>query len=221
MNVALRFSNLIFDLDGTLVDSSAGIAASIRYAVAETFPSLVVPSIDRFIGPPIAKMFAQMWPHFAPAELDALVAAFREHYDTHGSAESRLYPRVCETLQVLRELEATMFVLTNKPLRATQNILKQTAVADFFEEIISPDAVDPAFASKTAGAEYLRARHLLEGARTAVIGDGQDDAAAAGACGFTFIFARYGYGAAANEYASAAVASLDSFDEVVPLLKCV
>ncbi len=221
MSAALRFSNLIFDLDGTLVDSSAGIEASIRYAVAGTFPSLVIPPIDRFIGPPIAQMFAQMWPNFVAAELDRLVAAFRQHYDAHGSAESRLYPRVRETLDVLRESGAAMFVLTNKPFRATRNILKQTAIADFFEEIVSPDAVDPSFASKSAGAEYLRERHRLDHARTVVIGDGRDDATAAKECGFAFILARYGYGAAATEETSAAFASLASFEEMVPLLNAI
>lgn len=56
----MPFSTVIFDLDGTLIDSLPGIEASTRHAVAECLPDRVLPSMRELIGPPIASMLGNL-----------------------------------------------------------------------------------------------------------------------------------------------------------------
>jgi len=186
--------NLIFDLDGTLVDSLPGIEASTRFSLSMFSPMKELPPMRSVIGPPIGKMFARLWPDLTAAQLGELVARFRKHYDATGCRLSQLYPGVLDTLQKLKAREDNLFVLTNKPLRASHVILDHLGVLSYFTELVSPDRREPAFLSKTDGARYLVDKYYLDKGSTVLVGDGLDDFAAADACGFVFIEAAYGYG---------------------------
>src|SRR3954471_18542076 len=124
----MAFENFIFDLDGTLVDSVDGIEASVGHALRSCVPDRRSPDLREQIGPPIAKMFARMFPDLESATIEALIAAFRQHYDDQGCRLSRLYPGVTETLAALADRGSAMFVVTNKPLHATRVILQETGV---------------------------------------------------------------------------------------------
>lgn len=112
----MHFESIIFDLDGTLVNSLSGIEASARYAVEKCLPERKLPALRELIGPPIATMLAMLWPDLDQDRLKAVVTAFREHYDVQGCLLSELYPNVAETLDHLRHCGLRLFVLTNKPL---------------------------------------------------------------------------------------------------------
>ena len=210
-----RFRNLIFDLDGTLVDSLPGLEASITCALQQCLPGRVLPPMREHVGPPIAVMLARVYPELSTGELDTVVQAFRSHYNAEGCRTSLLYPGVSETLQQLQQTGASMFVLTNKPSVPTRSILEQTGILGHFRAVVSADSVQPAYASKTAAAQALAAEHELDPGVTVLVGDGADDARAAEACGFAFVLARYGYGSAAAAKVGNAVAAIDSFREIL------
>ena len=213
----MRFRNLIFDLDGTLVDSLPGVESSIRYALQQCHPDRVLPSVREHVGPPIAVMLERMYPELSARELEALVGKFREHYNAEGCRASVLYPEVRETLQELHRRGASLFVLTNKPSLPTRLILEQTGILPYFTDLMSPDRVQPVFPSKSAAAQALADQHQLDAAATVVIGDGIDDANAAQTCGFAFVLARYGYCSAAAGRRQERVAEIDSFREILSL----
>jgi len=195
----MPYSNVIFDLDGTLIDSIRGIEASARYAVDRQAEPRALPPLGAVIGPPVDQMFAQLWPDALPAELERLVHDFRQHYDAQGCLLSQLYPGVSETLKELGGKRIKMFVLTNKPSVASRTILKELGVLDRFTDVLSPDSRQPSFSNKMQGAESLQAKYQLEGLSTLLLGDGLDDFEAASACGFEFAVAAYGYGSAATQ----------------------
>src|SRR5687768_14671313 len=184
-----RWDNIIFDLDGTLVDSLPGIDASARYAVEKCFPGISLPQIRELIGPPIRTIFARLWPERHHEEINALVAEFRRHYDNQGCLLSRLYPGVQETLSHLRDAGVTMFVLTNKLSLSAGIILENARIRQFFLDVMSPDSAEPPYSVKREGATILQARHHLVPKRTLLMGDGVDDLEAAAACGFVFLAA--------------------------------
>lgn len=196
---ATRYVNAIFDLDGTLVDSLPGIEASTRFALERCAPELDLPDLRSLIGPPIASMFARCWPNLPTVKMDALVAAFRQHYDSAGCLMSQLYPEVLDTLSTLNARGLTLFVLTNKPLAPARRILEHRGTLPFFREVISPDSTTPPFTRKAEGARLLRRRFELEPGSTLLLGDGMDDLEAAAECGYTFAIAAYGYGSATRD----------------------
>jgi len=190
----VNIRNVIFDLDGTLVDSIEGIEVSTRTALLQTLPGETIPDLKALIGPPVAIMFARAWPDLAPERMKRLLLAFRIHYALVGCLRSIPFPGVSETLTHLQSSDIRMFVLTNKPAEPTQVILEHLQLAGFFCKILSPDSVDPPSPTKRQGARHLMEQFKLSPRQTALIGDGEDDANAADECGFRFIRAAYGYG---------------------------
>jgi phosphoglycolate phosphatase len=212
-----RWDNIIFDLDGTLVDSLPGIEASARHAVGKCLPGISLPQLRELIGPPIRTIFSRLWPERDRSEIDAIVAAFRQHYDSEGCLLSRLYPGVPETLGQLRDAGLTMFVLTNKLSLSAGIILENAGIRPFFSEVMSPDSAEPPYSVKSEGAALLQARHHLVPERTILMGDGMDDMEAAAACGFVFLAAVYGYGRA-NRDRAPGILFAQTFSEIARLM---
>ncbi|MEI8310259.1 MAG: HAD hydrolase-like protein [Verrucomicrobiota bacterium] len=202
--------NVIFDLDGTLVDSLPGIEYSARTAIGSVLPGVPLPDLKAIIGPPVATMFARLWPDLDPEKMAQLVAAFRSHYVEKGCLDSRPFHGVTETLSCLQAAGLRMFVLTNKPAAPTKTILRTLGLAEFFAGVLAPDSPESPFASKPDGARALMRRFALDPGQTTLVGDGADDAASAEACGFRFIAAAYGYGAAA----ATAATRVEKFSEI-------
>jgi phosphoglycolate phosphatase len=212
-----RWDSIIFDLDGTLVDSLPGIEASARHAVEKCLPGISLPEIRGLIGPPIRTMFAQLWPERDRVEVEALVAAFRQHYDTKGCLLSQPYPGVHDTLYDLHEAGTAMFVLTNKLSHSADIILEKSGIRQFFLDVMSPDSVEPPYSVKSEGAAILQSRYHLVPARTLLMGDGVNDLEAAAACGFVFVEAAYGYGNASQDSAPG-TSPVQTFSEIARLM---
>lgn len=212
-----RWDSIIFDLDGTLVDSLPGIEASAHYAVEKCLPGISLPQIRGLIGPPIRTMFAQLWPERDRVEIEALVAAFRQHYDTEGCLLSQPYPGVHDTLQDLHNAGVAMFVLTNKLSHSADIILEKAGIRQFFSDVMSPDSVEPPYAIKSEGAALLQTRYHLVPGRTLLMGDGVNDLEAAAACGFAFVEAAYGYGNASQDSAPG-TSPVQTFSEIARLM---
>ncbi len=215
------FTNLIFDLDGTLIDSLPGIEGSLRAALTHLHParSLAEGTLRPLVGPPLAKIVAALWPDLTEGEIAALVAAYRAHYLAEGCAGTPAFGGVADVLAGFRASGKQMFVLTNKPGAQTRLILGTLGWQDWFVEISCPD--DPAhpFTSKEAGAVALRDRHALDPAASLLVGDAEDDARAAARAGFAFVAAGYGYGGAGHGISSGrGLASIGAFAELKGLV---
>lgn len=190
----MNVTAIICDLDGTLIDSRAGIQAAIAGACKEVLPDGVVPDVEFVIGPPIRPMLQSMLPTADWPTIEALARAYRRHYDSTDCLSYQPYPGVKDTLAQLAAMGVSLFVLTNKPMIPTQTILTDLGVATMFRGVVCIDSRQPPFASKTESATHLKTQFHLDDASTILIGDGVDDAEAADACGFRFVAATYGYG---------------------------
>ncbi len=190
----MEITSVLFDLDGTLVDSSAGIEYSCRVALQEVLPGREIRDLRARIGPPIREVFRRALPDVGADALGQLERSFRASYDAEGWRRSVAYPGVAETLSCLRELGRRSFVVTNKPQAPTRSILGLLGLEARFEEVVCPDSRTPPFASKAEEAIDLVRRYGLQPERAALVGDSEEDARAAQACGLPFIAASYGYG---------------------------
>jgi phosphoglycolate phosphatase len=188
------FRTIIFDLDGTLIDSFPGIVESLKQAVALVKPSLDLAELKTHIGPPLPEMLSLMWPQQDEEIRSKVLTEFRSDYNSRGCLCSVVYPGVPEALTRFKAFGIALFVLTNKPQAPTLKILKHLGLESYFSEILSPDSVAPPLSMKSEGALLLAKKHSLVASETMLVGDSLDDLKAAQAAGFEFVEAGYGYG---------------------------
>jgi phosphoglycolate phosphatase len=176
-------ADILFDLDGTLIDSSPGILASFGRILAADGLRPAVPLEAALIGPPLAVTLRRVSGIADEARLAGLVEAFKQDYDTAGHLGTEVFPGVAAGLAQLAAAGARLFIVTNKRMVPTRRILEALGLAQFF-------------ASKAAVTKRILARYGIDPAQALFVGDSDEDAAAARDNGLRFIHAAYGYGAA-------------------------
>jgi phosphoglycolate phosphatase len=193
-----RYREIVFDLDGTLVDSLPGIDYSFRAAISEVCPGIEIPDLRAFIGPPITEVFRQVLVIEDAFALERLTRAFRSSYDTNGWKQTRLYPGALDCLSDLQSLGCIIHLLTNKPLQATQQILQLFNLAQYLRSTVAPSPSSGPL-SKVQLALDQKQSHKIKAQVTLLIGDSRDDAEAASVAGYNFAAVTYGYGEAARQ----------------------
>lgn len=188
--------DILFDLDGTLIDSSPGILATFERVLAAHGLRAAVPLEPSLIGPPLAVTLRQVSGVEDEAGLARLVEAFKQDYDTAGYLSTFAFDGVAEGLRRLADGGARLFIVTNKRLVPTRKILDALDLARCFAGVHSRDETEPPAPSKAAVTRRVLALHAIDPARAFFVGDSDEDAAAARENGLAFIHAAYGYGAA-------------------------
>ncbi len=186
--------DILFDLDGTLIDSSPGILASFERVLAAHGLSPAVPLEASLIGPPLAVTLRQVSGIQDEARLGRLVEAFKEDYDTAGYLATDIFSGVATGLAQLAAIGARLFIITNKRMVPTRRILEALGLAQHFAGIHTRDETEPMAPSKAAVTQRVLDRYGIDPGRAFFVGDSDEDAAAARENGLRFIHAAYGYG---------------------------
>jgi phosphoglycolate phosphatase len=192
------FDLVIFDLDGTLVDSAPDIVAALNATLVEAGqPALAPQAIMGFVGDGAGKLIERAMVAVSDSgrplpEHAALLERFLAHYAEHACDTSRLYPGMLELLDGLRAAGATLAVLTNKVEVLARQVLAGLAVLDRFSMVIGdgsgfPRKPDP------AAVHHLMAQTGVTPGRTIVIGDGIPDMRVAAAVPCAALAATWGY----------------------------
>lgn len=128
---------LFFDLDGTIVDSSKGIFASIRYALKKMEkPPLDEATLRTFIGPPLNDSFVRVG--FTQEEAEEAVLLYRENYRSEGLLAVTVYEGLPELLAALKG-EYQLNIATSKPELFAKQILGNIGLAQYFTGIYGAD----------------------------------------------------------------------------------
>lgn len=189
---------VLFDFDGTLVDSRPGVEAAAAQATWTVFPGRAAIPVADHIGPPLRSMFAMADPSLGAADLDALSAAFRRAYDGGLCRCVHVYPGIEAGLDALAAAGLLLGVVTNKRAGPTVDILGHLGWLGRFAVVLGPDSRDPPFPDK---AEALVAGCASLGtppAATLYVGDARSDHQAAIRAGMPFLAAGWGFGDAAG-----------------------
>jgi 2-phosphoglycolate phosphatase len=133
-----RARAVVFDLDGTLIDSRADIAAAANVALAVGGrPQLSVDEISRYVGDGAKLLLARAAgvPTDAP-ELEAMIVAFLEHYAANATVHTHLMPHAEVVLDVLEKSYA-LALLTNKPRVTTDAVLRELGLVPRFRVVVA------------------------------------------------------------------------------------
>lgn len=207
---------LIFDLDGTLIDSKLDLVHSVNATLRElNRPELPEETISSYIGNGAPVLVAKsLGPQGHPDELARALKFFLSHYEAHKLDHTCTYPGVAEALEELSAMP--MAVLTNKPVRISVRILEALGLAKYFRAIYGGNSFE------TKKPDPLGANTILRefGARpteAVVIGDSDVDVQTARNAGTLAAVVNCGFGIH-DRTAHPADLYLDRLMDIVPAL---
>jgi phosphoglycolate phosphatase len=186
--------DILFDLDGTLIDSSPGILASFQRVLDANGLRAVVPLEASLIGPPLGETLRRISGIEDDAVLSRLTEAFKQDYDTTGYRQTHAFEGVPEGLRQLAEAGSRLFIVTNKRMVPTRKILDALGLARYFTGVHTRDETVPMASSKSAVTRRVVTQYSIACGKALFVGDSDEDAAAAGENHLRYIHAVYGYG---------------------------
>lgn len=193
--------SILFDFDGTLVDSAPSILAALEHALHRSGVAPAVPLAPALIGPPLRRTLATLAGSEDAALLERLAAAFRDEYDARGYRLTAVYPGVPAMLEALHAHDVALYIVTNKRIKPTRLILDHFGWTRWFRGIHALDSLQPAAPDKLTLVRDVMQRHALEADATWMIGDSAEDRQSALGNGLRFLAATWGYGGASRESA--------------------
>jgi len=188
-----RAGLVVFDLDGTLIDSTADLAAAVNATLARIAPDAPPLSVDRirsFVGHGVGMLVARALAEArVPARPEEVLPVYLDIYRRGMLNETRLYPGVAEALALLDGY--ALAVLTNKPGDMARAILEGLGVAARFARICGPEDV-PARKPDPAGLRWLMAEAGAGPEAAAMVGDSPVDVRTGRAAGVLTVGVSYG-----------------------------
>ncbi len=210
--------NILFDLDGTLLDSLPGIEYSVRTAFTECGLPQRHDNLRELIGPPIRTILARAGEIEDSVQLDALEKAFRGSYDRDGWSKTVCFPDTSRILRLMHERQHRLFVVSNKPRHIALQILESEDILHLFETIQTRDSRLPAYSGKEEIIKALLAQHQIAPEDCLMVGDTMEDAKAAVATEIKFAYMAYGYGELYEKDSVPIACKLDSFLQFLPMM---
>lgn len=189
-----NFKYILFDLDGTLIDSGKGIINAVKYALKKYGIDEKNEALLRsFVGPPLNQQFAKCYGFSAEKSLEA-VLVFREYYETKGILENEMYESIDKVLQQLKNQRKYLMVATSKPEKFAHNILAQHDLEKYFD-FIGGSLVDGSRVTKVQVLDYvLKTNKISDLNEVLMIGDTKFDILGAKHFGLKSLAVTYGYG---------------------------
>lgn len=185
------FKNLLFDLDGTLLNSYEGIYNSFVYTFKKHKIDFPKNGVKAFIGPPLVDSFRTLIND--EATINLMVLSYREHYLPKGQFESSLYEGVIPMLDNFYKRGYNLYIATCKPDKIAREILKTKGIDKYFKGIYA--AIDDSSAStKQAVLKNLFHNEKIEKNKSLMIGDSIYDILGAEDSGIKVAIATYGFG---------------------------
>ena len=215
----MNYELVIFDLDGTLVDSAPDLRLAVNGVLAEHGGApLSLPQVRSMIGDGAAQLVTRAFAacSITPADPQSALDRFFALYEADPTANTVLYDGVARVLDAMHAKEFQLAVCTNKPVAPANEILRKLKISTYFSRVIGGDThsfrkPDPRMLTGLLD-EYRVSRDAA-----LMVGDSEVDAATANTAGVPFALMTYGYrrGAVSDIQCHAA---LDHFAELVPLV---
>ena len=187
----LHYDAILFDVDGTLIDSAPGIINTLEEVFSAMGVDTTNVNLRRYLGPPLRKSFGE---HFTElAKIEEATDRYRRSYAVKGSHECAVFPGAKEMLQRLKDAGYLLCTATSKPTVVVTPILEEQGIAPLFD-FIGGASMDESRDTKTEVVRYVLSQPMLQGKRVLMVGDRNDDMRGAADCGLDAAGVLYGYG---------------------------
>ena len=185
---------ILFDLDGTLIDSSEGITRSAQYALAHF--GIEEPDLEKlyfFIGPPLVDTFMEHY-GFSKEKAVEAVAVYRERYQDIGIFECSLYPGVRECIEELRRRGYMIGMASSKPEVSCKRILEHFGILGMFDDVVGATFDGRIDSKEEVLNEVMRRWSDIPRDEMCLIGDTMFDIEGANKAGVPSIAVSFGFG---------------------------
>ena len=192
----MRRTAILFDLDGTLVDTAPDLHDALNAVLAAGGrPGVAAESVRAMVGDGARKLVERGLAAtglVTPELVEAGFAQFLEYYGRNIARLSKPFPGVAEVLVELKQRECRLGVCTNKPVRLSERLLEEVGLAPYFDAVVGGDSLgvrkpDPGHVIATI--EQLGARCEA----SVMVGDSLNDVRAARGAGIPVIVVSFGY----------------------------
>ncbi len=185
---------ILFDLDGTLIDSSEGITKSAQYALAHY--GIDEPDLKKlffFIGPPLEYTFRTHY-GFSEEKADEAVDVYRERYHDIGIFECKLYPGVGECIEELKRRGYMIGMASSKPEQSCRRILEHFGILELFDDVVGATFDGRIDTKEEVLNEVMRRWSDIPREEMCLIGDTMFDIEGANKVGVPSIAVSFGFG---------------------------
>ncbi len=190
----MNYKYILFDLDGTVMDSAEGITNSVAYALKRW--NIEVASnteLQGFVGPPLHASFEKYF-GFSPEQALEAVDEYRVYYRKQGIYEQYVYEGIPELLAELRARGKKIILATSKPEDFAKHILEHFGLIHYFD-LVAGASMDSSRTKKSLVIEYaLEQFGVTDTSECIMVGDRDLDVIGARAHGIDCIGVLYGYG---------------------------
>jgi phosphoglycolate phosphatase len=208
---------VVFDWDGTLMDSQDRIVASMQHAAAQV--GVDVPTTEAvcdIIGLGLREALDVLFPTLGSVGRDALVAAYREQFMERCTVPSALFPGARATLEALQARGHQLAVATGKGRQGLERVLHETGLAAFFAATRCAD--ETASKPHPQMLVEIMAQLQVDPSQTLMVGDTEYDLRMARSAGVRGLAVTYGVHPRTRLAAHAPVGFIDTVDEIVAWL---
>lgn len=214
MRNGIEVDLLIFDLDGTLIDSRIDIANALNYTLSRLgLPPVTIEEVRQRIGRGIRGLLKACLGE-KQGLLEEAYPIFLDFYSTHLLENTTLYPGVRETLEGIRAKKA---IVTNKLFHLTERILEGLGISNYFDTVLGGDSLTERKPSPLPILRVLK-EHKVPGERALMVGDSPLDMEAGKKAGVWTCGAAYGYNERDTLLSAGADCIIESFPELFSLL---
>ena len=209
--------NVLFDLDGTLVDSSKTILDSVFHALKTlAVDPLSGPDVRTLIGMPLFDIFVGQY-GMLPERAQLAIDHYRDYYEQLNQAGTTVFEGVREGLGHLRAAGLDLFIATVKPTSIAQKVLVDLDLRDYFSGVAGA-SMGPERRDKTAIIAHAMGAFDLDAGNSIMVGDRDQDILGARANGLSSLAVTYGFGHRDELEAATPDHSADHFSDVSRIL---